>query len=77
MPQKKKGQETEEREAGEGDNLKGISQMFRTKKGTRRGKRKRGGDKSRKRREKKKGKTTKEESRRKEQQNEDNNMEHA
>ena len=54
--------------------------MFRTKKGTRRGKRKGGGDKSRKRREKrKKIKTTKEESRRKEeeQQNKDNNMEHV
>ena len=44
----------EEREAGERDNLEDISQMFRTKKGTRRGKRKTGGDKSRRRREKRK-----------------------
>ena len=44
----------EEREAGERDNLEDISQMFRTKKGTRRGKRKTGGNKSRRRREKRK-----------------------
>ena len=43
-----------EERRGERDNLEDISQMFRTKKGTRSGKRKRGGDKNRKRREKRK-----------------------